>query len=379
MEFINKLDIPTPCYVIDEEKLVDNAKKLAEVHKRTGATVLLALKAFSMYSVFPLIRDYLAGITASSLNEARLGYEEFREQVHVYSPGIQEHEFAELMKYSDHFVFNSFSQWLKFKDQLSASSKKIECGLRLNPEYAEIKTDLYNPCIKNSRLGITLKEFKPEFMDGISGFHFHALCEQSAEVLERVLAHFEAKFAPYLNKVKWVNFGGGHHITKPDYNLDLLCNLITNFKNRYQLEEIIIEPGEALALNAGYLVTEVVDLVHNDFDIAILNTSAACHMPDVLEMPYKPEILGAAEPNILAHTYRLGGVSCLAKDIVGDYSFEEPLKIGQKLIFTDMAHYTMVKTTFFNGVQLPHTGLITKDKKFKLIKSFSYEDFKSKL
>lgn len=378
-KIIENLDIPTPCYVVDEEKLITNAKKLNQIQQNTGCSVLLALKAFSMYSVFPLVRDYLAGITASSLNEARLGFEEFAKEVHVYLPGYKDEEFTEMLKYADHLVFNSFSQWTRFKEQVQAYPKKIQCGLRLNPEYSEIKTDLYNPCIKHSRLGITLKEFQPNLLSGILGFHFHALCEQSAETLERVLQHFETKFSPYLNQVQWVNFGGGHHITKSDYNVDLLCDLITNFQKRYHLEKIIIEPGEALALNTGFLVTKVVDLMRNEMDLAILDTSATCHMPDVLEMPYRPEILDAAEPGVKPYTYRLGGVSCLAKDVIGDYSFSEPLRLGQKLVFTDMAHYTMVKTTFFNGVQLPHIGLITKDKKFKLIKSFTYEDFKGKL
>ncbi|MGI6124233.1 MAG: carboxynorspermidine decarboxylase [Acetivibrionales bacterium] len=369
---------PTPCYIVDERLLEKNLQILHTVQERTGCSILLALKGFSMFSVFPLVGRYLKGITASSLFEARLGYEEMGQEVHIYSPAYIEEEFDEILKYCDHIVFNSFSQWSKYKSRVVGASKNIECGIRINPEYSEIETPIYNPCYQNSRLGVTLSNFKPNELEGIQGIHFHTMCEQNSDTLERTVKVVDEKFGQYISRVKWINMGGGHHITRDDYDIETLIRSILFFKNKYGVE-VYLEPGEAVALNTGYLVSKVLDIVNNGMDIAILDTSAACHMPDVLEMPYRPNIIGAGMPNEYEYTYRLGGPTCLAGDVIGDYSFREPLKPGDKLVFCDMAHYTMVKNNTFNGVNLPSIATFNEKSGIRIIREFRYEDYKSRL
>lgn len=370
--------VETPCYVTDEKKLMENMAVLDNVMKRTGCKILLAQKAFSMYSVYPLLSKYLKGTTASGLYEARLGREEFEGEVHVFNPAYKEKEMDELVKIANHIVFNSFSQWKKYRDKVKNCGRKISCGIRCNPEYSEIETDIYNPCFKNSRLGVTLANFEENELDGIDGLHFHTMCEQGSDVLKRTIPHIEEKFGKYLKKMKWINLGGGHHITKEDYDLDTLCECVNYFQEKYGLE-VYLEPGEAVALNAGWLVTEVLDVEKNGMDLAIVDASAACHMPDVLEMPYRPNVIGAGMPDEKKYTYRLGGPTCLAGDIIGDYSFDNPLKEGDRLVFCDMAIYSMVKNNTFNGMPLPSIYLAKADGEVELVKKFGYEDFKSRL
>jgi carboxynorspermidine decarboxylase len=371
--------LPTPCYIVDERLLVKNLEILQSVQNRTGCSILLAQKGFSMFSVYPLIGQYLKGVTSSSLFEARLGFEEMGKEVHVYAPAYLDEEFEELLKYSDHIVFNSFAQWNKFRDKVKAfTSKKIECGIRVNPEYSEIETPIYNPCYTNSRLGVTLANFRPEELEGIDGLHFHTLCEQNSDTLERTIKVVDEKFGRYIKRMKWLNMGGGHHITRPDYDLEALIRSILYFQDKYGVK-VYLEPGEAIALNTGYLVSSVLDIVDNGMKIAILDASAACHMPDVLEMPYRPNIIGAGKPNEYDFTYRLGGNTCLAGDIIGDYSFKQPLKAGDRLVFCDMAHYTMVKNNTFNGVNLPTIALYSEREGIRIVKGFGYEDFKGRL
>jgi len=331
-----------------------------------------------MHAVYPLVGEYLHGVTSSSLFEARLGYEKMGKEVHVYAPAYIDSEFDELMKYSDHIVFNSFAQWNKFKDRIKKSPKKIGCGLRVNPEYSEITTPIYDPCYANSRLGITLANFKPEELEGIEGLHFHTMCEQNSDVLERTIKVVDEKFGQYIKNMKWLNMGGGHHITRPDYDIEALIRSIMYFKDKYGVE-IYLEPGEAIALNTGYLVSEVLDIVDNGMQIGILDASAACHMPDVLEMPYRPNIIGAGMPGEHEYTYRFGGNTCLAGDIIGEYSFKEPLKVGDRLVFCDMAHYTMVKNNMFNGVNLPSIALYSEEKGIQVIRQFAFEDYMNRL
>jgi carboxynorspermidine decarboxylase len=371
--------MPTPCYIVDEQLLIKNLEILHSVQQRTGCSILLALKGFSMYSVFPLVGKYLKGITSSSLFEARLGFEKMGKEVHIYSPAYIDEEFDELLRYCDHIVFNSFDQWNKFKYKVkSVNLKKIECGIRVNPEYSEIETPIYNPCYRNSRLGVTLSNFKPEELEGIDGLHFHTLCEQNSDTLERTLKVVDEKFGKYIKKMKWLNLGGGHHITRPDYDIETLVRSILFLKNKYSID-IYLEPGEAIALNTGFLVSTVLDIVDNGMKIAILDASAACHMPDVLEMPYRPNIIDAGMPDEYACTYRLGGNTCLAGDVIGDYSFKQPLKPGDRLVFCDMAHYTMVKNNMFNGVNLPSIALFNEAEGIKIIRRFGYEDYESRL
>lgn len=371
--------LPTPCYVVDEKLLRKNLETLKRVQDRTGANILLALKGFSMYHTFPIVGEYLKGMTASSLNEARLGYEEMQKEVHAYVPAYIETEFKDYLKYCDHLVFNSFDQWNKYKGQVQAyTEKKVSCGLRVNPEYSEIQTPIYDPCYQYSRLGITLANFREDELDGIDGIHFHTMCEQNSDVLARTIPYVDEKFGKYIAKMKWLNMGGGHHITRDDYDIDTLCEAIMFFKNKYGVE-VYLEPGEAIALNTGFLVTTVLDIVNNEMDIALVDASAACHMPDVLEMPYRPHIIGSGKAGEFEYTYRLGGGTCLAGDIIGDYSFKEPLKPGDRLVFTDMAHYTMVKNNTFNGVNLPSIAFNSEKEGIKIIKTFGYEDYKSRL
>ena len=371
-------DIPTPCYVIDEVALEKNLQVLDSVQRRTGCKIIMALKGFAMFSVFPLIREYLHGVTASSLDEAQLGFREFGGEVHVFAPAYRESEFDELLGYTHHLVFNYFSQWNRFKGWVARSGRSIACGMRVNPEHSEVSVPLYDPCGPFSRLGVTRANFEADNLQGLSGLHFHTLCELNADSLARTLPVFEEKFGEFLQGMQWVNFGGGHHITRQDYDVDLLCRLIDDFKRRYPVE-VYLEPGEAIALNTGVLVASVLDIVHNGMDIAILDTSAAAHMPDVLEMPYRPEIDGAGKPGDYPYTYRLGGMTCLAGDIIGDYSFPEPLSVGSRIVLLDMAHYTMVKNNTFNGVRLPSIAIRDRSGAVRVIRQFGYEDYRNRL
>lgn len=366
--------LPTPCYLVDERLLKKNLEILKGVSDRTGCKILLAQKAFSMYHTYPLIRQYLVGTTASSLFEAKLGKSEMGGETHIFAPAFLDREFDEITSLCDHIVFNSINQWQKYKNR----TKGISCGLRVNPEYAEIETDLYNPCFEGSRLGATLDSIDEAQLDSLDGIHFHAMCEQNSDTLERILVVFEEKFGKYLHNMKWVNFGGGHHITRDDYDIDTLIKCITHIKETYNVQ-VYLEPGEAVALNAGYLVSEVLEFVHNKIDIAILDTSAECHMPDVIEMPYRPNIIGAGKAGEKPYTYRLSSNTCLAGDVISDYSFDNPLKIGDKLIFCDMAIYSMVKNNTFNGINLPSIAIYREDGGIEILKQFGYEDFKSRL
>jgi carboxynorspermidine decarboxylase len=371
--------VPTPCYVVDQDLLVKNLELLDYVQKAADCRILLALKGFSMYAVMPLIGSYLQGITASSLHEARLGYEEMGKQVHIYSPAFIEEEFPEILSISDHIVFNTFDQWNRFRPYVEqVRDRHISCGLRINPEYSEIETPLYDPCYTHSRLGTTLANFREDELEGLEGLHFHAMCEQNSDTLARIVDVVSEKFGKYISKMKWVNFGGGHHITRADYDVESLINTIRKFKQKYNVE-VYLEPGEAIALNTGFLVARVLDTLDNGMRLAILDTSAACHMPDVLEMPYRPQIIGAGEPGEYEYTYRLGGLTCLAGDVIGDYSFKQPLRPGDRLVFCDMAHYTMVKNNTFNGVRLPSIALYSETTGLRVLHNFGYEDFRSRL
>ena len=370
--------LQTPCYVTDVAALKRNGEILKSVQQETGCKILLAQKAFSMFATYPILKPYLAGTTASGLYEAKLGREEMGGEVHIFSPAYPEQDFPEICAISDHIVFNSFHQWQLHKKFVQSCGRPISCGIRINPEYAEVETDLYNPCIPGSRMGTTISQFSEEAFDGLDGIHFHTMCEQDAPVLERTLEHVMEKFDAYLKRCKWVNFGGGHHITRPGYDLPCLIRCIRKIQERYGVQ-VYLEPGEAVALNAGYLVETVLDFVQNGMEIALLDASAACHMPDVLEMPYRPEIIGAGKPQEKKYTYRLAGNTCLAGDVIGDYSFDEPLKAGDKLIFCDMAIYSMVKNNTFNGMPLPDLVLRQEDGSFTLVKRFSYSDFKGRL
>ncbi|AWI14022.1 carboxynorspermidine decarboxylase [Caldibacillus thermoamylovorans] len=370
-------ELPTPCYVVDEMLLENNLKILNGVMERTGAKIVLAQKAFSMFKLYPLLAKYLNGTTASGLYEARLGYEEMGKENHVFSPAYRDDEMDEIVLICDHIIFNSFSQLEKFKDKVLKAGKKV--GLRINPECStQDGHAIYDPCSPGSRLGVTVDQFRPELLEGVSGLHFHTLCQQNADDLETTLHAVEENFGQWLPQMEWINFGGGHHITREDYDIPLLEKCIKRMQDTYGLE-VYLEPGEAVALNAGYLVTTVLDTIKNKIDIAILDTSATCHMPDVLEMPYRPPLFESGEPGEKPYTYRLGGPTCLAGDIIGDYSFDQPLKPGDRLIFGDMAIYTMVKNTTFNGMPLPTIAVKKKDGDCEIIRQFGYEDFKMRL
>lgn len=367
----------TPCYVIDESALERNLEILARVQARTGCRILLALKAFAMFSVFPLLRETLSGTAASSLFEARLGFEEFGDTVHLCAPGYTEEDFAEMLSYCGHVSFNSLSQWRRFKPRIDAAGRPIRCGIRVNPEHSEVEVPIYDPCTEGSRLGVTAEYLLGADLDGLTGLHFHTLCGHNADALERTLAAVERAFGDLIAGMSWVNFGGGHHITRPDYDVDLLCRLITGFRERHGVE-VYLEPGEAVVLNAGVLVGSVLDVLPNA--AAVLDVSATAHMPDVLEMPYRPDITGAGAPGELMHTYRLGGPTCLAGDVIGDFSFAEPLQVGSRVVFEDMACYTMVKNTMFNGVRLPSIALReSRTGNIRVIRSFHYEDYRERL
>lgn len=374
-------ELPTPCYVIQEEQLRQNLEILKGVMDRTGCKILLAQKAFSMYEVYPLIAQYLSGTTASGLYEARLGAEEmgipFGKETHIFSPAYKEEEFDEILTYCDHIVFNSFEQLERFGKRAAEAGKSV--GLRINPQYSTQEGyEIYDPCAAGSRLGVTIEKFRPELLEYVDGLHFHTLCEQDAQPLHDTLKEVERQFGEWLPKMKWLNFGGGHHITREGYDIALLERCICEMKEKYDLE-IFLEPGEAVALNAGVLLTKVEEIVENSIQIAILDTSAACHMPDVLEMPYRPTLQDGYEAEEKEYTYRLAGPTCLAGDVIGDYSFEEPLKRGDTLTFEDMAIYTMVKNNTFNGMRLPAIVLEDKDGECRVVRQFEYEDFKMRL
>lgn len=370
---------PSPAYVVDLGRLRHNLAILDDVQKRSGAKILLAMKAFSMWSVFPLISRTLQGVCASSPWEARLGREEFGREVHSFAAAFKESDIVELLKISNHLVFNSFNQLERFRPLWEKERGRVSIGLRVNPEHSEGHTEIYDPCAINSRLGIPLREFEGRSLNGVEGLHFHTLCEQLFEPLERTARVFEEKFGQFLAGMKWLNLGGGHHITREGYDIDGLVKLVRYFREKYDLE-VYLEPGEAIAIGTGLLVGEVLDVVNNGMEIAILDVSATCHMPDILEMPYRPEIRGGFDAGQKPHTYRLGGPSCLAGDIIGDWSFEQPLKPGGRLAFLDMAHYTMVKTTTFNGIQHPHICTFDPETgELKIVRSFGYEDFKQRL
>ncbi len=370
-------ELKTPYFLVDEAALRRNLELLAEVAQRGGCRILLAQKAFSMFYCYPLLRQYLAGTTASGLYEARLGHELFGGETHVFSPAYQEEEFQQLLGYADDFVFNSPRQLEKFGPRAKAAGKSV--GLRVNPECSTQEGHaIYDPCAPGSRLGTTLAQFQESQLPLLDGLHFHTLCEQDSDALEVTVKAFEEKFGRYLSRMKWLNLGGGHHITRPGYDVERLIGIVRRLRETYGVQ-VYLEPGEAVVLNAGFLVTSVLELVHNQMDIAILDTSAACHMPDVLEMPYRPPLEGAGQPGEKAHTYRLAGPTCLAGDVIGDYSFDAPLKEGDRLVFEDMALYTMVKTNTFNGMPLPSIVWRAASGEEVLVRSFGYEDFKQRL
>jgi len=371
--------VPSASYVIDLRAVERNIKILDTVQQATGAKVLLALKGVANFSIFPLIKQYLHGCCASSPHEARLAREEFGKEVHSYAPAYTEEDIGEHLRLSDHIVFNSFSQLEKYQGKILNSKRKIDIGLRVNPGHSETEVELYNPCAPGSRLGIPFEQFQGKDLSKVDGLHFHTLCQKGSDALYRTAMAFDEKFGVFLKDLKWINFGGGHHITQADYDIDLLCKTILHFKEKYDLD-VYLEPGEAIGINTGSLICSVVEIVKNESEIAILDISATCHMPDVLEMPYRPDVRGAAEAGIKKYTYKLGGLSCLAGDVIGDYSFDEPLKVGDRIIFDDMTHYTMVKTTFFNGIK--HPSIVTydsSDDKIETVREFTYEDYRNKL
>lgn len=369
--------VPTPAYVIDEAKLVNNLEIIKSVQDRTGCKVLLAQKAFSMYATYPLISQYLAGTTASGLYEAKLGREEFGGEVHVFAPAFKDADLEEILEIADHIVFNSERQLRKHVDKCRAVG--VSVGLRINPECStQGDHALYDPCAAGSRFGVRIDQFSEDLVDLVDGLHFHTLCEQNSDDLKTTLDAVEAKFGPYLHRIKWLNMGGGHHVTREDYDLDLLISSIQHMQETYGLE-VYIEPGEAIALNAGYLVTEVLDIFENGIESLVLDASATCHMPDVLEMPYRPPLRHGFEAGEKAYTYRLSSNTCLTGDIIGDYSFEKPVEIGDKLYFEDMAIYSFVKNNTFNGIGLPSLVLMDKTGDCRIVKSFGYEDFKGRL
>lgn len=370
------LSVPSPCYVVDENLLVKNLELLKNVVEEAGCKILLAQKAFSMFHFYPLIARYLDGTTSSGLHEAMLSREYMNKENHVFSAAYTDAEMDKLLEICDHVVFNSFTQWRRFKAKAILSGKR--CGIRVNPEYSTQEKAIYDPCAPGSRLGVTEKNFEPNELDGISGLHFHTLCEQDSDALILTLQAVEEKFSRYFSSLEWLNMGGGHHITRSGYDTDALIACIRDFKSKYSLE-VYLEPGEAVALNAGFLVATVLDIVHNGREVAILDASAACHMPDVLEMPYRPNIIGAGMPDEKLHNYTLAGPTCLSGDIIGDYSFDKPLSVGDRVVFTDMAIYSMVKNNTFNGVNLPAIAAVNAGGNVNVMREFGYEDFRGRL
>lgn len=371
-------NIDTPVYLIDETLIEENMRVLQYVKDHTGCKIFHALKAYASFATFPVMARYLDGTCASGLNEARLGREEFKKEVHTFGAAYNEKEIGQILKYSNSIIFNSFYQLEKYGKMARKSG--VHIGLRVNPGHAEVATEMYNPCAPCSRLGILHDIFNEEFpkhKSMVDGLHFHAMCEQNSDVLERILKSFEKLYGQYIKGLKWVNFGGGHHITRDDYDRERLIKLINNFKKKYGIQ-VYLEPGETSVLNAGVLISSVLDIVNNEMEIAILDTSAETHMPDVLLMPYKPIIMKSGQPNEKKYTYRLAGPSCLAGDIVGDYSFDKPLKRGDRLVFTDMALYSIVKSTTFNGINLPNIAVIRNGGTIELVKTFGYRDYRNR-
>jgi len=370
--------LPLPCYLLEEKKLRQNLELIRSVEQAADCSILLALKGFAMWSVFPVIREYLSGCAASSYNEARLIDDYFQGHIHLYAPAYTKEEFPLLLELADRISFNSLGQWDTFSAQ--ALAKGISCGLRVNPGIHEVETELYNPSGKQSRLGIAVEELGERLPDGIEGLHVHALCESPADATARLIAAVEGRYGRYLADLKWLNLGGGHLMTRDGYDIQALVSAIRAFRDRYPHIEVILEPGSAIAWRTGPLVSSVLDIVHRgSMDIAILDISATAHMPDVLEMPYRPEVRDADEPDKKPYTFRLGGMTCLAGDVIGDYSFDEKLKVGDLVVFEDMIHYTMVKTTMFNGVQHPAIAIERTDGSFDVIRQFSYEDYRDRL
>ncbi|MBK1790904.1 carboxynorspermidine decarboxylase [Persicirhabdus sediminis] len=380
LSICNRAELPSPSFIVHRGLLQNNLDLLGDVQNRSGGKIILALKGFAMFSTFPQIRQTLCGTTASSMAEAQLGFDEFGGEVHTYFVAYRKEEIRQLSQQAHHISINSLSQWLQFKEIALSAENKASYGLRINPEYSEVETAIYNPCRIGTRFGITASQLDGVDLSGIDGLHFHSMCEQNSDTLQRTLEQVEAKFGKYLHQMKWLNMGGGHHITRPDYDVDLLVQLIKHMRETYQLK-VYLEPGEAVALNTGFLVASVLDIFQSgDRQLAILDTSASAHMPDVLEMPYRPEIIGGGEANEKKYTYELGGHTCLAGDIIGQWSFDQPLEIGSRLVFTDMAHYSMVKTTTFNGVQLPSiASYFPAEDKIEVSRSYGYEDYKSRL
>ena len=377
MSSMGKEVVSTPYFVVDERRLLHNLEILKQVAEESGCKILLAQKAFSMFSVYPLLRKYLCGTTASGLYEARLGKEEFGGETHVFSPAYRAEEFDELLQYVDDLVFNSPAQVRKYGIRAKNAGKSI--GLRVNPECSTQEGHvIYDPCAPGSRLGTTLEAFEEELVPLLDGIHMHTLCEQNSDDLEKTVEALEDKFGKWLPQMKWLNLGGGHHITRVDYDRERLVRIIRRLREKYQLE-VYLEPGEAVVLNAGDLVASVMEIVHNNMEIAILDTSAACHMPDVLEMPYRPPVQKSGNPEEKQYTYRFAGPTCLAGDVIGDYSFEKPLTEGSRVVFEDMALYTMVKTNTFNGMALPSIVFRDQEGEEHLVRTFGYEDFKNRL
>ena len=372
--------LPSPCYLLDEALLRRNLQLIKSVKDRAGVDIILAFKAFALWEAFPIVREYIPTSTASSIHEARLAYEELGCLAHTYSPAYTDATFDDILRYSSHITFNSLSQFNHFAHRVAAYDRHISCGLRINPEFSDVETDLYNPCAPGSRLGVVVDQLPATLPAGIEGLHFHTLCESTSYDLERTLAVVEERFAPWLSQVKWLNMGGGHLMTRKGYDVEHLIKLLTDFRARHPHLQVIMEPGSAFAWQTGTLETTIVDIVENHgIRTAILDASFACHMPDCLEMPYKPAIRGAKEGGEAPYTYRMGGNSCLSGDFVGDWSFDTPLAIGDRIIFEDMIHYTIVKTTMFNGVPHPAIAIRKADGTTQVWKQFTYDDYRNRM
>lgn len=372
--------IPSPCYVIEESLLRRNLTLIKDVKERAGIEIIMALKAFAMWKVFPIVREYIPYATASSVYEARLVYEELGTPAHTYSPAYTEADFPHLLKCSSHITFNSLSQFERFYPMVVADGRRVSCGLRINPEYSDVATDLYNPCAPGSRMGITSDKLPDRLPEGIEGLHFHTLCESSAQDLANTLQAVEQRFGRWLSQVRWLNMGGGHLMTRKGYDIDFLLRLLKEFKAKYPNLQLIMEPGSAFFWQTGFLRTTVVDLVENNgIETAVIDASFTCHMPDCLEMPYKPAVRHATDAVPGKPTYRIGGCSCLSGDFMGDWSFDRALHIGDPLIFEDMIHYTTVKTTMFNGIQHPSLAMLREDGTLDMLRAFTYEDYKSRM
>ncbi|QQS28721.1 MAG: carboxynorspermidine decarboxylase [Sphingobacteriales bacterium] len=376
---VNFSEIPSPAYVLDESLLRKNLELIHSVQQESGCSIILALKGFAMFPVFGMVKQYLSGATASSLNEARLIVEEMGCKAHTYAPAYLDREFEQMLQYSSHLTFNSLAQWERFKDRVKQHTHPVSCGLRINPQYSEVTTEMYNPCIAGSRLGITRDQIPDGLPEEIEGLHFHTLCENDSFTLERTLEAVELRFGDLLHQIKWLNMGGGHLMTRKGYDTQHLIGLIKKIRSKYNID-VILEPGSAIAWQTGYLRSTVLDIIDSQgIEVALLDVSFAAHMPDTLEMPYKPRILGATDPTKGKPTYRMGGMTCLAGDFMGDYSFEQPLSVGDTIVFDDMIHYTMVKTTTFNGVNLPDIGIWQENNRYRLIRNFGYESYKDRL